>query len=278
MAQFGSALEWGSRGRGFKSRQPECIPIMKILITNDDGINAKGLIALYNSIRKIANQTVIIVPDRERSAVSQAITLHSPIRMKKIKKNIYTIDGTPTDCVYLTTLGAIDFKPDIVISGINKGPNMGEDIVYSGTVAAAIESTFAGIPAFSISIDAFSGKIYFNTAAEIAQIIVKKIYEKSLPSGIFLNVNVPNLPKEKIKGVKITKLGTRKYRDKLIKQIDPNGNPYFLFSSDDVVWKEEKKSDYYEVKQGYVSITPLHLDLTAYEFIPKLEKWEVKYG
>jgi len=251
---------------------------MKILITNDDGINAKGLIALYNSIRKIANQTVIIVPDRERSAVSQAITLHSPIRMKKIKKNIYTIDGTPTDCVYLTTLGAIDFKPDIVISGINKGPNMGEDIVYSGTVAAAIESTFAGIPAFSISIDAFSGKIYFNTAAEIAQIIVKKIYEKSLPSGIFLNVNVPNLPKEKIKGVKITKLGTRKYRDKLIKQIDPNGNPYFLFSSDDVVWKEEKKSDYYEVKQGYVSITPLHLDLTAYEFIPKLEKWEVKYG
>ncbi len=251
---------------------------MNVLITNDDGINARGLKVLYNFIKQIADRVVIVVPDRERSAVSQSITLHSPIRMKKIKKDVYTIDGTPTDCVYLTILGAVEFKPDIVISGINKGPNMGEDIVYSGTVAAAIESTFANIPAFSISIDAIAGKIYFETAAEIAKIITEKLYENSLPEGIFLNVNVPNLPKDKIKGIKITKLGTRRYLDKLIKRIDPRGNPYFWLSGDDVIWKQEKNSDYYEVKQGYVSITPLHLDLTAYEFIPEIKKWGINYG
>jgi len=246
---------------------------MKVLITNDDGINGKGLNVLFNRIKKIADRTVIVVPDRERSAISQSITLHSPIRMKKLKKDVYTIDGTPTDCVYLTYLGAIDFKPDIVISGINKGPNMGEDIVYSGTVAAAIESTFANIPAIAVSVDAISGEIYFETAAIVTELVLKKVVKNSLPTGVFLNVNVPNLKYDGIKGFKITKLGTRKYMDKLIKRYDPDNNPYFWYSGDDVIWKEQDGSDYHEVKKGYISITPLHLDLTAYEFIPVLKKW-----
>lgn len=246
---------------------------MKILITTDDGVNSKGYKILFKYLKRISNEIIAVVPDRERSAVSQAITLHSPIRMFKKNKNIYVLDGTPTDCVYLTLLGAIDFKPELVISGINKGPNMGEDIVYSGTVAAAIEATFGNIPAFAISIDAINEKIHYETAAEFAVKLAKKIFEKSLPRGIFLNVNVPNLPAKSIKGVKITKLGTRKYLDKLIKRTDPKGNPYFWLAGDDVIWTNEKDTDYYEVKQGFISVTPLHLDLTSYNYISKLKKW-----
>lgn len=226
----------------------------------------------------MAERTVIMVPDRERSAASQSITLHSPIRMKKIKKDIFTIDGTPADCVYLTALKAIDFQPDIVISGINRGPNMGEDIVYSGTVAAAIEATFAGFVSFAISIDAIKGKIYFESAARIAQILVSKMEHAPLPKGIVLNVNVPNLPQDKIKQIKITSLGSRKYLDKLIKRKDPKGNPYFWFSGNEVKWEEKSETDFYEVKKGNISITPLHLDLTAYDVIKKLKKWRLHYG
>lgn len=245
---------------------------MKILITNDDGINGKGLNPIINKVKEIFEEWRVVVPDRERSAVSQAITLRSPIRMKKVRKNIFKIDGTPTDCVYLTILGAIDYKPDIVISGINKGPNLSEDIVYSGTVAAAIEACLANIKSFAISIDALHGKIYYETAAKIALQFIKTLNSTKIPEGIFFNINIPNLPYKKIKGTKITKLGSRKYLDKLIKRKDPKGDPYFWLCGDDVLWKDEKGTDYYEVKRGYVSITPLHLDLTAYEFVPKLKK------
>lgn len=245
---------------------------MKILITNDDGIRGKGLNPLIKEINSLTEQWNVIVPDRERSAVSQAITLRAPIRMKKVKKNIYKIDGTPTDCVYLTILGAIDFKPDIVVSGINKGLNLSEDIVYSGTVAAAIEACLADIKSFAISIDALKGKIYYDTAASVAANFIKTLNDNDIPKGIFFNINVPNLPYEKIKGIKITKLGSRKYLDKLIKRKDPAGNPYFWLSGDDVLWRDEKGTDCHEVKNGYVSITPLHLDLTAYEYMPKLKK------
>jgi 5'-nucleotidase len=251
---------------------------MNILLTNDDGFKSKGIKILYKYLKKLTKNILIVAPDRERSAVSQSITLNSPIRMFKIKNNFYAIDGTPTDCVYLTILGATNFKPDIVISGINKGPNMGEDIVYSGTVAAAIEATFANLIAFSVSIDAVhTDKIYYETAAEFCCILLKKIIKFKLPKGVFLNVNVPNLPKSKIKGVKITKLGTRKYLDKLIKRTDPKGNPYFWLAGDEVLWSNKKNTDYYEVKNGFISVTPLHLDLTAYKIIPLIKKWNLKF-
>ena len=191
---------------------------MKILITNDDGIHGKGLEPLIKVIKEIASEVKVLVPDRERSAISQAITLNAPIRMKKRSKDIYTIDGTPTDCVYLTVLGAINFKPDLVISGINCGRNMGEDIIYSGTVAAAIEACVANIKSFAISIDGIKGKLYYNSAAQIAYNFVKNIKKEKIPKGIFFNINVPNLPFNDIKGVKITKLSTRRYFDKLIKR------------------------------------------------------------
>ncbi len=243
----------------------------KILLTNDDGINSKVLRALIKILEK-KYEIVTVVPDRERSAVSQSITLTSPIRMKKIKKNIYTIDGTPTDCVYLTVLGAIDFKPDIVISGINMGPNMGEDIFYSGTVAAAREAALAKIKSIAISLDGYNKKYYFDTALKFTDIVIDKFIDLKLPEGIFLNMNIPNIPYNMIKGIRITHLGSRRYFDKLIKRFDPKGNPYFWLSGDDVKWKEDKNSDYYAVKENYISITPLHMDLTAYNFINKLKR------
>ncbi|MDD5067914.1 MAG: 5'/3'-nucleotidase SurE [bacterium] len=246
---------------------------MKLLITNDDGINGQGLKPLIRSLKKLSPDVVTIVPDRERSAVSQAITLSAPIRMTKISSRTYTIDGTPTDCVYLTVLGALPGRlPDIVISGINRGANLSEDIVYSGTVAAAIEAALAGIKSFAISMDAYQGNIHYETGARFAQKFVRLLSAMKVPKGLFFNINIPNLAPGRVKGVKITKLGSRKYLDKLIKRHDPNGNPYFWLSGDEVLWKEEKNTDYSEVKKGFISITPLHLDLTAYEFIGKLKR------
>ncbi len=245
---------------------------MKILITNDDGIHGKGLEPLIKTINTNSNEVKVIVPDRERSAISQAITLTSPIRMKKVKKDIYKIDGTPTDCIYLTVLGALDFKPDIVISGINRGSNLGEDIIYSGTVAAAIEACLHDITAFAVSMCERRGKIYYESAARVAFDFLKTLSKLKIPKGILFNINVPNLPYSKIKGIRITRLASRRYFDKLIKRKDPHGDPYFWLESNEVQWKKEKGTDYYEIKNGYVSITPLHLDLTAHDFAGELRK------
>lgn len=246
--------------------------IMKILITNDDGLHGKGLKPLQISIKSEFSDVMVVVPDRERSAVSQAITLNAPIRMNKIKKNFYTLDGTPTDCVYLTILGAVDYLPDMVISGINRGFNLGEDIIYSGTVAAAIEATLANIKSFAISIDANQKKIYYDSASKFALKFSKFLSKFPLDKGVFFNINLPNIPYNLIKGVKITKLGSRKYIDKLIKRKDPRGGRYFWLQGDKVLWHEEKNTDFYEVHNGFISITPLHLDLTAYNYIKKMKK------
>ena len=245
---------------------------MKILITNDDGIHGKGLNPLIKQLNTNSNELKAVVPDRERSAISQAITLDSPIRMKRVRKDIYKIDGTPTDCIYLTVLGAVDFKPDIVISGINRGSNLGEDIIYSGTVAAAIEACLHDITAFAVSICERKGKIYYESAAKVAFDFLRTLSKLKIPKGIFFNINIPNLPYSRIKGTKITRLASRRYFDRLIKRKDPHGNPYFWLESNEVQWNDEKGTDYQEVKNGYVSITPLHLDLTAYNFRNELEK------
>lgn len=245
---------------------------MRLLITNDDGIHGEGLKPLIRVLAGLTSEIITIVPDRERSAVSQAITLNAPIRMKKVRRNVYTIDGTPTDCVYLTVLGAFRRRPEVVISGINRGPNLSEDIVYSGTVAAAIEAALAGMKSFAVSMDAFNGTIHYDTGAVFAKKFTRLLYRMEVPAGLFFNVNIPNLPKGRIKGVRVTKLGSRKYLDKLIKRKDPDGNPYFWLSGDKVLWRAEKGTDYHEVKEGYISVTPLHLDLTAYEFMPDLKR------
>jgi len=245
---------------------------MKILITNDDGIEGKGLNPLINIFSSNSNTIKVVVPDRERSAVSQAITLHSPIRMKKVRKDIYKIDGTPTDCIYLTVLGAIKFRPDIVISGINRGPNLGEDVIYSGTVAAAIEACLHDITSFAISITEFKENLHYETGAQVAFHFFNILKKWEVPKGVFFNINVPNRAYDKLKGMKITKLSSRRYFDKLIKRKDPYGNPYFWLESNKVHWNSKPGTDYDAIKKGYVSITPLHLDMTAYNFKDRLER------
>lgn len=242
---------------------------MNILITNDDGIESSSLMLLFEKLNFLGN-VFVVVPDREMSGASHSITLTRPLRLKQIQKNIYTLDGTPADCVSTTLLGGLNIKKvDLVISGVNKGPNLSEDVFYSGTVAGAREGALSGIPAISISLDSLADDCDFSFSVQFLYDFLKKADIKSLP---FLNINIPNLASDKIKGIKMTHLGQRRYKDVLIKRKDPWGNFYFWLEGQGIEYKKESNSDYNELKNGYVSITPLNLNVTNYEILEKLKK------
>jgi len=188
---------------------------------------------------------------------------------------VYAIDGTPTDCVLVSTHGLLPFKPDLVVSGVNRGPNMGDDVFYSGTVAAAIEGAFQGLPALAISL-VVSGVADFTYACAFARSLVDTMVERGLPPKSVLNVNVPNRPAAEIKGVKVTKLGMRVYEDSLIERVDPRGRNYYWIGGDAPIWQPEPGSDFLAVDEGYVSVTPLHLDLTDNALRTRLEEWRLK--
>jgi len=246
---------------------------LDILLTNDDGINSEGLHILKKSLCKLGKVT-IIAPDRERSACGHSLTLTHPIRVEEIEEDTFVTDGTPADCINISVLGILPKKPNLIISGINPSPNLGEDVTYSGTVAAAMEGTLLNIPSFSISIGAYSD-IKFDFAAEFACKIANFILGRGLPHHTFLNINVPNLPAEKIKGVAITHLGKRTYCEELVKRIDPRGKVYYWIGSKGVVDEEgEEGTDVRAIKEDKISITPLHLDLTNYAVIPEIKKWD----
>jgi len=242
---------------------------MNILITNDDGIESPSLMLLFKKLNLLGN-VFVVVPDREMSGSSHSITLTRPLRLKKIEKNIYTLDGTPADCVSTTLLGGLNIKKiDLVISGVNKGPNLSEDVFYSGTVAGAREGALSGIPAISISLDSLDDNSDFSFSVQFLFDFLKKNDIQSLP---LLNINIPNLKSNEIKGFKLTHLGQRRYRDVLIKRKDPWDNSYFWLKGQGIDYKKESNSDYNELKNGYVSITPLNLDLTHYNILEKLKK------
>lgn len=245
---------------------------MRILITNDDGKNSESLRLLNNALKK-KYDTVVVVPDRERSASSHSITLTSPIRMRKLEDDFFVMDGTPVDCVNLVLLGAINKDISLVISGINNGPNMSEDVVYSGTVAAAMEACLAGYPAFSVSLDCINGEAELDTAVNFVINLTEKITKNNLPQRTMLNVNIPNIPQDQVKGIRVTRLGSRTYQDKIEKRFDPFGNPYFWIAGKKLVWKEEDGTDYDAVKKGFISITPLNIDMTNYNFLEEIRKW-----
>jgi 5'-nucleotidase len=245
---------------------------VNILVTNDDGVYSYGLKVLAREMRKIGN-VYIVAPLSEKSATSHSLTLHRPLRVKRIGvKQTYAVNGTPTDCVNLALNGLLKVRPQIVVSGINNGPNLADDITYSGTVAAAIEATLLGVPAIAISI-AGRNKLYYKAAQEIASKLVKKVIEESLPPNVLLNVNVPNLPENKIKGYRFTRQGKRQYGDSIIEKVDPRGEKYYWIGGDILGDKPIENSDVEAVREGYISITPIQLDLTAYNFLEKLSKW-----
>ncbi|MBU0702142.1 5'/3'-nucleotidase SurE [bacterium] len=246
---------------------------MNILITNDDGIHSQGLSVLKAALSDIA-RVMVIAPDRERSATGHSLTLTHPVRVEEIGKDSFVTDGTPADCVNIGIMGLVSVKPDMIVSGINPAPNLGDDVTYSGTVAAAMEGTLLGIPSFAVSING-SNNLYLESAGMTAVKIVNLIEKHGLPEGTFLNVNVPNLPSEKIKGMVITKQGKRAYREELLKRVDPRGKIYYWIGSKGIIDFQEEGTDVNAISGDMISITPLHLDLTDYAAMQCLKDWEI---
>jgi 5'-nucleotidase len=246
---------------------------VKILVTNDDGIDAPGIRALAHELEKIGTVTVV-APDRERSAIGHALTLHHPLRATNIGRNMFAVDGTPTDCVNLGIHTLLDLKPDLVVSGINNGGNMGDDVTYSGTVCAAMEATLMGIPAFSISLVTSGEGENYPVAASFAARLARMVCANGLPDDTFLNVNIPDLPFDKLLRPLITTQGKRRYEGMIIDKVDPRGRNYYWIGTVDLNFHDIEGSDYSAVFRGHISVTPLHIDLTNHNSIAILKKWD----
>jgi 5'-nucleotidase len=248
-----------------------------ILITNDDGIDSDALPPLAEALTKVGDVD-IIVPERNWSGASHSITLFRPLRVRPTKlrsgQPAYMTDGSPTDCVRLAVLGFLRHRPDIVVSGINRGANMGDDITYSGTVAAAMEGLLSNIPSIAISIGAYGIDTDFTPAASFAALLARNILGRGLAPDTLLNVNVPPLPRDQIAGVEVTRLGKRTYRDHLVERLDPYGNPYYWVGGPAVSEEAEDGTDVAAMRAGKISVTPIALDLTNHDLLEELARWD----
>lgn len=242
---------------------------MNILLSNDDGIHAEGIKTLAQELRKIA-QVTVVAPDRNRSAASSSLTLVEPLRPMKLDNGDYCINGTPADCVHLALNGFLSGKIDLVVSGINAGVNLGDDVLYSGTVAAAFEGRHLGLPAVAVSLD---GRQHYDTAARIVCELIPRLHNQLLRNREILNINVPDLPYEQIKGIKICHLGYRAAAAEVIKQKDPRGESIYWIGPAGLAENEQEGTDFHAVKNGYVSITPIQTDMTAYHSLNALQDW-----
>ena len=244
---------------------------MHILVSNDDGYLAEGLIALANALRKEAEISVV-APDRNRSAASNSLTLEMPLRAYTTDNGFIKVDGTPTDCVHLAITGFLDKEPDMVFAGINHGSNRGDDVLYSGTVAAATEGRFLGLPALAISLVG-SNPVHFDTAAQVAVSLLKQLIKNPLPHDTILNVNVPDVALQDLKGYQATRLGQRHKSEPVIKSEDPRGRTIFWVGPPGAEQDAGPGTDFYAINAGYVSVTPLQIDLTWYDRIDALNAW-----
>ncbi len=245
-----------------------------ILVTNDDGIYSEGLRVLAEAMQQVG-EVVVVAPDRERSAVSHALTMHRPLKVESLDHNRYTVNGTPTDCVVVAIGKLLSRKPSVLVSGINRGANLGDDIGYSGTVSAAIEGTLFGIPSLAISIPYEDSKqIHYSTAAHYTIKLVRRVLKEGLPPDTLLNVNVPNLPAQMVKGVVFTRQGKRTYENAIHETYDPWGRKHYWIGGGTPSWEDREDTDIVALMQGFVSITPLHLDMTNYEALSILkQRW-----
>jgi 5'-nucleotidase len=243
-----------------------------ILVTNDDGIHAPGIRALAGAMEGLGT-VYVVAPDRERSAAGHSLTISRPLRVEHAALRSWAVDGTPTDCVNLAVNGLLRRKKvDLVVSGINRGANMGDDVTYSGTVAAAMEGTLLGIPSVAFSLAAYERPRYEDAAAAAAE-IVKKVLARKLPKDTLLNVNFPPLPREEFAGMRVTRMGKRVYGDAVVMKRDPRGRKYFWIGGNTLRHAGIPGSDLEAVEAGYVSITPLHLDLTNHDSLAPLRRW-----
>jgi len=238
---------------------------MNILISNDDGIQSAGLTTLEEVLRDVG-EIYTVAPDRPQSSMSHALTLHRPLRVQEVGPRRLAVDGTPVDCVKLALTGLLSLKPDLVVSGINKGPNLGDDIIYSGTVSGAIEAVLLGIPAIAVSLVAFK-EFDFHAAAEFTATLVSRIQQCGIPRETLLNVNVPPLRKEEFKGWQLTRMGKRHYSENIVERVDPRGAKYYWIGGDDLGFAQQEGTDCVAVHEGYISVTPLQVDLTNYNLL-----------
>ncbi|NJD91510.1 MAG: 5'/3'-nucleotidase SurE [Geobacter sp.] len=245
---------------------------MKILVTNDDGIHAPGIIALASALAAIG-EVAVVAPDRERSAASHALPLHHPLRAEQVAPGRFAVDGTPTECVNLGIHSLIDFHPDLVVSGINRGANIGDDVTYSGTVAAATEATLMGIPAFAVSLVTLDAAADYSGAAAYAARLAKELIRNGLPRDTFLNVNVPAVDPQLLKSPLITVQGKRRYEGTIVDNVDPRGRNYYWIGTADLDFHDLDGTDYAAIKRGHISITPLHLDMTNHTALSALQSW-----
>jgi 5'-nucleotidase len=243
-----------------------------ILVTNDDGVHSPGIIALYRAMKDLGD-AYIVAPDRERSAAGHSLTMHRPLRAEEIRERVFSLNGTPTDCVTIGINKLLPERPALVVSGINRGANLGDDITYSGTVSAAVEGTIFGIPSLAFSL--IAGRHYhFETAASFAVKIASYALEQSLPYDTLLNVNIPNVPKEDIMGVKFTRQGKRVYDGSIQETFDPWGQKHYWIGGGQPYWERGEDMDIEAVQANYISVTPIHLDLTNYNALAYFKsKW-----
>lgn len=245
---------------------------MRILISNDDGVYAPGIKSLAKSLETIADINVV-APDRNRSGASNSLTLTQPLRVKTLDNGHVCVEGTPTDCVHLAVTGYLESEPDIVVSGINDGANLGDDVLYSGTVAAAMEGRYLGLPAIAVSMVASNNVHHYQTAASIAKRLVLELANNPLPKQTILNVNVPDLPLDELAGIEVTRLGTRHAAEPIMKDRDPRGHTIYWIGPPGPEEDCGPGTDFYAVRRGFVSVTPLQLDMTHYDVFDRLSGW-----
>ena len=249
---------------------------MKILVSNDDGYLATGINALIDALEQVADVTVV-APDRNRSAASNSLTLSRPLRVSEYGVKRYKVDGTPSDCVHLAVTGLLDEEPDLVVSGINHGANLGDDTIYSGTVAAAMEGRFLGLPTIAVSLvgrTLVGAKLtHFETAARVAVELVEKIERASLAPDTVLNVNVPDLPYEELQGIRATRLGFRHKSEKVLQDLDPYGRTIYWVGPAGEGQDTGEDPEFHAISEGAASVTPLKVDLTRYEAIDGIAAW-----
>lgn len=242
---------------------------MYILLSNDDGIHAEGIQTMAAALRKFATVT-IVAPDRNRSAASSSLTLVEPLRPLKLPNGDYCINGTPADCVHLALNGFLAGRVDLVVSGINAGANLGDDVIYSGTVAAALEGRHLGLPSIAVSLD---GRIYYDTAAQVVCDLIPKLHENVLNKQEIININVPDVPYSALKGMQVTKLGYRQSASEIIAQTDPRGERIYWVGPAGLPEYSGEGTDFHAVANGYASITPIQTDMTAHQSLQRLHNW-----
>ena len=247
---------------------------MRILCTNDDGYLSTGIGVLARAASSLGSVTTV-APDREQSASSSSLTLHYPLRARRSRDGAWIVDGTPTDCVILAVNELLTDRPDVCVSGVNHGSNMGEDVLYSGTVAAAMEATVLGIPAVAFSYCGAFPEELEGCEELVGRILATILEQDSFPEDTLFNVNLPAIPPTEVRGIRVTKLGRRRYADSITRANDPSGKEYFWIGGGVVEWRGPEDSDFQAVQDGYVSVTPLHLDLTNHELLGDIRAWDL---